>query len=227
MHKLLSFVRVTLVTKKELIRLYFCKIVIISMQEIISKALEKAISYSEYRQLVSDLLVEGKSTGAIQSEDLLNYSKLNDKRMQRLDKTIQLSEETVEELKKIEAPQTWLVLTEGWCGDAAQNIPVLHKIAEVNKNIAFKLVLRDENPELMEEFLTNGGKAIPKMIVLDQKKEVLSTWGPRPSVATKMVKDYKEVNGSLDAEFKKDLQVWYNKNKGENVQEDVVSMLKM
>ena len=195
------------------------------MKEIIENSLEKAISYQEYRTLVKDLLDQGKSTGPNQSDALLNYSLLNDRRMKRLDKTTKLSEETLAKVKDINEPQTWLVLTEGWCGDAAQNLPVIHKIAEENPNIDLKIVLRDENLELMDEFLTNGGRSIPKMIVLDDDKTVKNTWGPRPTIATKMVQDYKAANGSLDAEFKKDLQVWYNKDKGNNVQEDVVALL--
>lgn len=195
------------------------------MKEIIKNSLQKAISYSEYRTLVKDLLEQGKSTGPNQSEDLLNYSMLNDKRMKRLDKTVKLTDETLVKLKDVKEPQTWLVLTEGWCGDAAQNLPVIHKIAEENPNINLKLVLRDENIELMDEFLTNGGRAIPKLIALDKENEVISTWGPRPTTATQMVADYKNEHGSLDAEFKKDLQVWYNKNKGVNVQEDIISFI--
>ena len=195
------------------------------MKEIIKNSLQKAISYPEYRSLVKDLLDQGKSTGPNQSEDLLNYSLLNDKRMKRLDKTVELTDETLAKLKDVKEPQTWLVLTEGWCGDAAQNLPVIHKIAEENPNINLKLVLRDENIELMDEFLTNGGRAIPKLIALDEENEVISTWGPRPNAATRMVADYKNKHGSLDAEFKKDLQVWYNKNKGVNVQEDIISFI--
>ena len=196
------------------------------MKEIIESSLQKAISYSEYRTLVKELLEQGKSTGVTQSADLLNYSLLNDKRMKRLDKTIKISEETIAKIKDIREPQTWLVLTEGWCGDAAQNLPVINKIAEENPNIQLKLVLRDENLELMDRFLTNGGRSIPKLIALDKENEIVNTWGPRPTVATKMVVDYKTEHGGLDAEFKKDLQVWYNKNKGNNVQEDILSILK-
>ncbi|CAM1360027.1 Thiol-disulfide isomerase or thioredoxin [Tenacibaculum sediminilitoris] len=195
------------------------------MKKIIQNSLEKAFSYDEYKDLVSDLLVQGKSTGPNQSDDLLNYSKLNDKRMKRLDKTVKLTKETLAKIKDVKVPQTWLVLTEGWCGDAAQNLPVINKIAAENPNISLKLVLRDENLELMDEFLTNGGRSIPKLIALNQENEVINTWGPRPTTATKMVVEYKGKHGSLDADFKTDLQVWYNKNKGENTQEDIVSML--
>lgn len=195
------------------------------MKNIIEKSLQKGISYEAYRTLVSDLLASGKSTGEEQSEFLLNYSMLNDRRMKRLDKTIKLSEETITTAKNSSKPVTWLLLTEGWCGDAAQTLPIINKIANESDQIDLKIILRDENEELMNQFLTNGGKSIPKLIALDQNNEVLSSWGPRPTVATKMVQDYKEKHGQLDADFKQDLQVWYNKDKGANTQEDMLTLL--
>lgn len=197
----------------------------IDMKEVIENSLESGISYEQYRELVSDLLKENKSTGPNQSEALYNYSLLNDRRMKRLDKTSKLTEDTIYFVKSIEKPQTWLVLTEGWCGDAAQNLPVLSKMADESEKVDLKLVLRDDNLELMDEFLTNGGRSIPKLIALDEDKNVLFTWGPRPSVATKMIADYKEENGVVDAKVKEDLQRWYNKDKGVNVQEDIISLL--
>jgi hypothetical protein len=195
------------------------------MKEIIANSLQKTISYTDYRALVHNLLAEGKATGPEQSEDLTNYSRLNDSRMKRLDKTIKISEEALLEFQKLKQPQTWLVLTEGWCGDAAQNIPVLNKIAEATENIDLKIVLRDEHLPLMDLFLTNGGRSIPKLIALDKDNNVIDSWGPRPTTATKMVADYKEKNGALDPEFKEDLQVWYNKDKGKSVQEDFVNLV--
>lgn len=196
------------------------------MKNTIKKSLKKTISYQEYKGLVKDLLTENKSTGPNQSEDLTNYSLLNDKRMKRLDKTIKISEETIEEVKKINEPQTWLLITEGWCGDAAQNLPVINKMADLNDHIDLKLVLRDENLELMDLFLTNGGSAIPKLIILDKEINVINTWGPRPTVASNMVAAYKAENGSLDADFKQELQVWYNKNKGKSTEKDFVNLIK-
>ena len=195
------------------------------MKKIIENSLRKTISYKDYRALIDNLLAQGKATGPEQSEDLTNYSMLNDKRMKRLDKTIKISEETVHEFQKVTQPQTWLVLTEGWCGDAAQNLPVLNKIASISENIDLKIVLRDEHLPLMDLFLTNGGRSIPKLIALDKDNNVIDSWGPRPTTATKMAADYKEKNGALDPEFKKNLQVWYNQDKGKSVQEDFVNLV--
>jgi hypothetical protein len=193
---------------------------------LINNSLKKSILYLGYRTLIKDLIKQGKSTGNIQSEDLLNYSKLNDKRMDRLDKKLKISEETEASIYNLKNDFTFLVIAEGWCGDAAQIIPVLNKIAEASSKIKLKIVLRDDNEELMNEFLTNGSKSIPKIIILDNQNNVINSWGPRPSIATRMVLDYKEQNGSLDADFKKNLQVWYNKDKGINTQEDLIKILK-
>jgi thioredoxin-like negative regulator of GroEL len=192
---------------------------------LIINSIKKSIAYSTYRTLIKGLLVEGKSTGSEQSESLFNFSKLNDKRMDRLDKTLKISTETSEALNKLTDNFTLLVLAEGWCGDAAQILPVINKIAESSSKIDLKIVCRDENEDLMNQFLTNGGKAIPKVIVVNNKNEVLNSWGPRPSEATKMVNDYKAAHGGLDDIFKKDLQIWYNKDKGNNTQKDLLNIL--
>lgn len=196
------------------------------IKNIIDESLQKAISYPEYRTLVQNLVAEGKSTGELQTEALSNYSMLNDKRMKRLDKTTKLTEESIEKIKSYNGDVTWLVLTESWCGDAAQTMPVINKVAELNENITLKVVMRDENEALMNEFLTNGGKSIPKLISIDNASgNVIGDWGPRPSEATKLVNDYKAEHGKLTPEFKQDLQVWYNKNKGQNTVNDLLKLV--
>ena len=195
------------------------------MKALIQQCLATSYSYQEYRKLVSDLLAEGKSTGPNQTEDLTHYSRLNVKRMDRLEKKIELSEATTLRLQKLDKKQLWLVLTEGWCGDAAQNLPIIEKIAKQSSHIELRLILRDENPEVMDLFLTNGARAIPKLISFDEEFNVLFTWGARPSIATQMVNGYKAKHGKLDPEFKKNLQIWYNKDKGQNVQSDVVTLI--
>lgn len=197
------------------------------MKNTIKQSLEKAMSYKTFRALVSKLVTQNKSTDTHQTEEvLLNYSLLNDRRMKRLDKKLKISNETVSAIQNIEEELIFLVLMESWCGDGAQTLPVINKIAESSQNIDLKIVLRDENDDLMQHFLTNGGRAIPKLIILEKESlNVIANWGSRPSIATKMVNDYKAKNGVLDDEFKKSLQVWYNKDKGITTQKDIVSLL--
>ena len=192
---------------------------------LIKNSLLKGITYSDYRNKIKNLLSKGLSTGIEQSEALFDYSLLNDKRMDRLDKTLKVSEDTLNSLNQLNENFTFLVIAEGWCGDAAQIVPILNKIAESSSHIDLKIVLRNENEELMNQFLTNGSKSIPKTLIIDKNNKVINSWGPRPSIATRMVMDYKEKTGVLDAEFKKDLQIWYNKDKGNNTQKDLIELL--
>ena len=192
----------------------------------IENSLEKSISYQEYKDLVIDLLAEGKSTGENQTDDLLNYSKLSKARMKRLDKTFKLSDKAVEVIQNSTKKYSWIVLTESWCGDAAHALPIINKIAESSNNIEMRIVLRDENEALMNHFLTNGSKSIPKLIALDKETNaVVDSWGPRPFKAAKMVLDHKNNFDVLDVEFKKELQVWYNDNKGVNIEEELLALL--
>ncbi|MDG1715953.1 thioredoxin family protein [Lacinutrix sp.] len=197
-----------------------------NLQNIIKDSLKKAISYQDYRALVKDLVVKESTTGNEKTEDLANYTMLNDRRMKRWDKTVKVDEAVKEKIAKTNINQTWLVLTESWCGDAAHIMPVINKVAELNNTIDFKVVLRDENLDLMNQFLTNGGQSIPKLILIDNAtNEVVNTFGPRPSEATKLVLDYKAKHGKLTSEFKEDLQGWYNKDKGQNAISNLVSLL--
>ena len=78
----------------------------------------------------------------------------------------------------------------------------------------------------MDQFLTRGTRSIPKLIMVDNETgRVLHTWGPRPSRAMEMVYEFKTLHGTLTPEFKHDLQVWYNKDKGENTIADMLKLL--
>ncbi|MEL4455726.1 thioredoxin family protein [Lutimonas vermicola] len=196
------------------------------MKEIIENSLKSAQSYTDYKEMVLHLLEEGKSTGMVQNNDLFHYTKLNNQRMKRLDKQTKLHEETLTKTQKINREFTWLVLTESWCGDAAQTLPVINKFAEANKKIDLKVVLRDENEELMNKFLTNGSKSIPKLIVVDNASlEVVGSWGPRSAEASKLVTEYKEKHGKIDAQLKTDLQNWYNDDKGTHIEMEMLELI--
>ncbi|MEP0264240.1 thioredoxin family protein [Dokdonia sp.] len=197
-----------------------------SREQIVQEALPKAISYEDFRQLMDDHAAQETSTGPNQTEALTNYTMLNQRRMKRLDKTTKLQEADIAKIKDFKGDVTWLVITESWCGDAAQTMPVMQKIAQLSEGITLKVVQRDENLELIDTFLYNGGRSIPKLVAIDNTTgNVLTDWGPRPSEATKMVDDYKAEHGKLTPEFKQDLQVWYNKDKGQNTVKDLVKFL--
>lgn len=191
----------------------------------IKQALENSFSFADYRKKVTSLIAEGKSTGHTQSEDLLKYSELNETRMNRLEKTIEVTDGVKTKLQNLDKKYIWLVLSEGWCGDAAQIVPVIHKMAEATDKVELKIALRDDNDALMQHFLTNGGKAIPKLIVLDAETlDVVLDWGPRPHGAKQLILDYKATHGVVDEPAKIELQKWYLHDKGISIQNEITEM---
>ena len=142
-------------------------------EELFAEALKNGISYAEYRTLAANHAESFTSTGHTQTEVLSNYTVLNDRRMRRWDKLFKLTEAQLDPIKKLNQKINWLVLTESWCGDAAHTLPVMNKIAEQTENINFSIVLRDDHPQLMDAFLTNGNKSIPKLIAQDPTSGML------------------------------------------------------
>ncbi len=194
-----------------------------TMRNLLNTSVEKAMDYSEYNLLFKQLVEEGRTTGE-ETDEKINYTKLNWSRSKRLDKTAEIAEESLEAFKNISQKQTWLVISEPWCGDAAQTLPFLNKIAQLSENIDLKIVLRDENPELMDQFLTNGSRSIPMVIMVDANFNVINTFGPRSQAATRLVADYKEKHGKIDDAFKEMLQVWYNNDKGISIVDDIAHL---
>lgn len=196
------------------------------MKNAVARAMFKSHSYPEYRKLVSNLLDEGKSSGNEQSEDLTHYSILNEARMNRLDKTIKISDENVGQLKSLQTNYIWLVIAESWCADGAQLLPVFNKMAEQSEKIELRIVFRDENEELMNSFLTNKTRSIPKLIIIDKETgSVMSHWGPRPKGAVDLIQNHKELHGSIDEAAKAELQMWYLRDKGISTQNEVMKLM--
>ncbi len=187
--------------------------------------LEKAIGYPEYKGLIERLVAEGKTTGPKQSEALANFTRLNLARMERIEKTIGLNDQTLSAVHAVERGQIWLVITEAWCGDAAQNVPTIEKIAAESDIIQTRYILRDENLELIDRFLTLGARSIPKLIALDvESLDVLWTWGARPKAAQELFFKLKE-QGIEKPEIMEELQRWYNEDKGRSIQAEFVELL--
>ncbi len=183
------------------------------------------MTFAEYIKLIDDLLLDGKTTGENQSDAMFNYGKLNRQRMHRLEKTVLLNESLREKLQNNHRKMIWLIITEGWCGDAAQNIPAIEKIAAESANIETRYVLRDENLELMDAYLTNNARSIPKLIALDAETlEEIGTWGPRPQNAMKYFLEMRE-NGLEKPQMMENIQRWYNADKEKSLQTEFENLL--
>lgn len=186
--------------------------------------IEKAMTYAEYRQLVDDLADNGKTTGE-ETQDRIYFTNLNRQRMKRLDKTVKISDELKEKIRAVKRPLIWLTIVESWCGDAAQNIPAIEKIAAENPLIQTRYLLRDENLELMDKYLTNGGRAIPILICLDGEKFTeLGKWGSRPRAIQEYFLELKEAGIEKD-ERNELIQRRYNADKEQSIQADFAELI--
>jgi len=150
--------------------------------------INKAYTYEAYLETVKTLFEEGKTTGPKQSEELTYYTGLNIRRMTRLNKTIKITEELKSMIAGIDRDQLWLVISEGWCGDAAHGLPLMEKLAALNDHIQFRIIMRDENLDVMDAYLTNGSRSIPKLIMMQAENlEEFARWGPRPQALQEIV----------------------------------------
>jgi hypothetical protein len=195
-------------------------------QVITPKLLEGAVDYETHHQHIAKLFEEGRTTNEDNRDNMLDYTKMYLQRVGRWDKRGKLQEELIEKLESFPRKMFWLVLNEGWCGDSAQTLPFINKMAEVSDNITLRFILRDQHLEVMDEFLTNGGRSIPKLIALDAETlNVIGTWGPRPKEAYKMYKAQREDPETPNKEAVENLHLWYAKDKGKSIQQEFLNLL--
>lgn len=191
-------------------------------------ATRRTMSAAAYRELFDRVVAEGRTTGPDQSEEMVNYTKLNLARTVRNEKTVKLLPELQEALAKLPAMH-WLVITEAWCGDSSQVTPVLALMAGAAPNVKFGILLRDEHVDLMDKYLTLGGRSIPKLIAFDDAGNELFTWGPRPQAAQDIVWDNKKL--PADQQLPKEelyakVHAWYAKDRGVSIQQELLELLK-
>jgi hypothetical protein len=184
--------------------------------------IDKAYTYESYRAMVNQRLTDSKTTGENHSETMLHYTNMNVHRMNRHDKRTDLKEDLIQKLKSVDKKWTWLVLTEAWCGDAAQSIPIINKMAEVNENIELRLILRDEHLDVMDQFLHNGiSRSIPKLICLNSDTlQVIGEWGPRTLEAQELYNTLSESSIIASREVTEHLHRWYAEDKGNEIQQE-------
>lgn len=188
--------------------------------------LAAAYSYASYRQLIDEALAQGRTTGPQQSEALTAYTVLNVQRMSRLDKTTKLLPELAAAAASLPTAYIWLVITEGWCGDAAQLVPVIEAVAQASAgHLRTAYVLRDDNPDLIDRYLTNGTRSIPKLVVLraDTLTEVLH-WGPRPAEAQALLTRLK-AEGMAHDDYVREVHAWYAHDRTQATQRELLALV--
>lgn len=153
------------------------------------------------------------------------FTKLNFQRSSRLEKTFEPAEESKNVISQINNKQQWIIITEIWCGDSAQSIPVIQKLSQLNNNIDFKILFRDSNLDFMDLYLTNGGRSIPKLIVFDENGNEMFQWGPRPLEVQELFTKLKN-DGLEKSDISKEIHLWYGRDRGKAVEKELIELLK-
>lgn len=195
---------------------------------ITKEIISNAYNYTSYRELINQLVAENKTSGEKQTPGRISFTALNVHRMNRLDKTTMLLPALQQKLNEITCNQTWLVLSEAWCGDSAQIVPVVEKIAMAShEKIELKILFRDENPLVMDCVLTNETRSVPKLIALDAETlQMLGTWGPRPAPAQQIMLHWKSNQDTISwDDFEKELHTWYAHDKSQTMQAEFISII--
>lgn len=188
---------------------------------------EPTFTYREFLDYSKQLTDAGQTSGPDQSSHLVEYTALNHTRMERIEKRATLSEELKTTIEKQERPQQWVLLTETWCGDSAQNLPVIGKAVEyAGDQIQLTIVLRDQNTHLIEQYIPEVGMGIPRLLVLDEQDQLLAQWGARPQPAQAFIDKWKADPDNIDKkEVQKEMQLWYAKNKHQALQQELVALI--
>lgn len=182
------------------------------------------MNFETYLKYFDSVLATPELVPIYTDPEYYNYTKMNWVRMNRWMKRFEVTEETKSAIAQIDQPQQWLLITEPWCGDAAHSVPQIVKMAAVNPLISLEIVLRDTAPFLIDQYLTNGGKSIPKLIIRDHAGSDIAVWGPRPHKATLLFNEMKAAGNNFDI-LKEALQKWYNEDAGLEIQKEIIGLV--
>lgn len=182
------------------------------------------MDFPTYKVYFKAILDGGHKLPPYNNADYFDYTKLNWSRQERWLKTAQLDESLVQYIKDIKQVQHWIVITEPWCGDAAHSLPLIYMLSSLNPLIKLDIQLRDSEPFLIEQYLTRGGKSVPKLIIRNESGKDLLVWGPRPEKSQELYDRLKGENAG-DEELKLQLQWWYNEDKGKSFQAELLDGL--
>lgn len=184
------------------------------------------MTFHEYRSFFEDIIQTPAAEQAAPYDvaDYIDYTKLNWSRMNRWLKTGKLSDELRDAMAGVAAPQHWIVITEPWCGDAAHSVPFIELAGRENPLVTVTYELRDSEPFRIEQYLTNGTKSIPKLIIRDDAGNDLAAWGPRPAGCQQLQSQLVAEQADFER-VKTEIQQWYNADKGAAIQQELAQAI--
>lgn len=186
--------------------------------------IQAGLTPEQYHQVFAEQAAAPAEGLDEEAAEKLEFTRLNLHRTERIRRTYTVGEDIANLVRAIEGPQTWLILTEPWCGDSAQCLPYIEAMADLNPHIDLRLILRDANLDVMDEFLTDGKRSIPQMVVFDAAGDEVTRWGPRPAEAQAVFAEAKAA-GLVKADILEKLHLFYGRNRGRALEEEFRNLL--
>ena len=184
----------------------------------------KAISFDEYFKKTEEIVNKKEEELTDDEKKMLKYYQLGVQRMSRMIKIYKPNEEQLQKLSEKNFKGKFLIISEGWCGDAGQTVPAVSLFFQGKNEV--RIIYRDENLDLIDQFLTNGTRSIPIVIILDENDNVITHWGPRPAHGAELLKKHKtDPKNDTKEQFYNDIQVYYSKNRGIDVINEILELI--
>lgn len=185
----------------------------------------EGLSYDEYRELwkgQKEVSPKGKEMSERKRLHYLNY---NWERQAHVHDAYTPSDDLREAVESISEPQLWMVLTEPWCGDSAFLLPVIAEAASLNDAVTLRILLRDDNLDIMDQYLTGGSRSIPKLVAFSEDGDERFTWGPRPEGAAERFAELRETFDDKQQQIAK-LVEYYKEGGWQEVDEELAASIR-
>ncbi len=186
--------------------------------------LEKGLSYEEYIASWENHIGQSLKGLDKKARKYLFYAKYNKERAGRVIDAFKMSEALMSLIDGIDTPQYWMVLTEDWCVDSAYALPIISNAASRNPHINMRILLRDDNLDIMDQYLTDGGRGIPKLVAFSAEGKELFQWGPRPQALKLKREDWKE-EGVEGAMLSQKGAEWYDAGGWQKVETELINAI--
>lgn len=143
----------------------------------------QGLTYREFEDAWKDSLDRPLDELDKEARKVHHYRRYNLERSEQVFARYEPSADLVDQMDRIDAAQLWMVLTDDWCGDSAYCLPVLVRAAGLSPLVELRILRRDDNLDIMDQYLTGTSRSIPKLVSFGGDGTELFQWGPRPQDA--------------------------------------------
>jgi hypothetical protein len=189
--------------------------------------LDKSLTFNQYLDLTKSIVESSSPAGLYAKESTMRYTRSN---LERMNKTLQhtvISQRLYNLLSELKEEWIWLVISEPWCGDASWGVPALYLFASSTDKIDYRIILRDEHPDIMKAYQTGGSDSIPKLVCLRKRDmKELGTWGPRPATLHEQVLKWKNEPGLDFRDSVRQLHAWFEADMSRSIDEELSVLVK-